>query len=106
MKKWIYLGFVVVLGSSALGKGTIGSDGTEFVFPDSPQVAEWYNGCLRSFYTSRIDIGPAIFPYEYLELSDSSLNDTHHEWLTAWNQKPSTKRRMRGSFSRPAASRL
>jgi len=79
MKKSICIGMVVAMGASALGNGTVGKNATEFVFPDSPQAAEWYNGYLRSFYTNRIEIGPPMFPKEYLALSDSWLNDAFLE---------------------------
>jgi len=75
MKKWIYMGLMLVFGASAFGQDSVGALVTEFVFPNQPQSAEWYNGYMKLFFTNRVDIGAPVFPKEYLALSDSWLND-------------------------------
>ncbi len=73
--KILICGVAFILTTAAFGQGTVGKQVSEFVFPDAPQAAEWYNGFVDSFFTNRIDIGPTIFPREYLAIADSWLND-------------------------------
>ena len=78
MKKWIIV-IAAAVSVSALGKGTVGQNVTRFEFESCPASARWYNGYVQSFFTNRIDIGPTIFPREYLAISDSWLNDAQRE---------------------------
>ncbi len=70
---------MMIAGFPAFGKGTVGEKVTQFEFADCPQSSIWYNGYVQSFFTNRIDIGPAIFPREYLAIADSWLNDAQRE---------------------------
>ena len=81
MKKQILSG-LLICAVSVFGKGTVGEDVTRFEFADSPPAAEWYNGYTHSFFTNRIDIGPTIFPREYLAIADSWLNDAQCDQQT------------------------
>ncbi len=81
MKKWI-LCVVLMAVVPTFGQGTVGDEVTQFEFADCPQAAEWYNGYVQSFFTNRIDIGPTIFPREYLAIADSWLNDAQREELS------------------------
>jgi hypothetical protein len=78
MKKWI-IGFLLIAVFPTFGKGTVGENVTRFEFADCPQSAAWVNGFIDSFFTNRIDIGPTIFPREYLTISDMWLNDARRE---------------------------
>lgn len=78
MKKWI-AGCLILVAFPALGKGTVGGQITQFEFADCQQAADWYNGYIQSFFTNRIDIGPTVFPREYLAIADSWLNDAQRE---------------------------
>ncbi|QHI70678.1 glycosyl hydrolase family 65 protein [Tichowtungia aerotolerans] len=80
MKKKVIAG-MVLLGavSSGFSKGTVGENVTQFEFANCPQSAAWFNGYVQSFFTNRIDIGPTIFPREYLAISDCWLNDAQRE---------------------------
>lgn len=78
MKKWI-IGFMLLAAFPTFGKGTVGENVTRFEFADCPQSAQWYNGYVLSFFTNRIDIGPTIFPREYLAIADCWLNDAQRE---------------------------
>ena len=78
MKKWI-LGLVLLAVFPTFGKGTVGENVTRFEFEQSPQSAMWVNGYVQSFFTNRIDIGPTLFPREYLAISDCWLNDAQRE---------------------------
>lgn len=55
---------------------------TSFDFPADAGAAKWYSHYTESFFTSRIDVGPTIFPAEYNAISDSWLNDP------VWHGKP------------------
>ncbi|MCF7818206.1 MAG: hypothetical protein K9M54_10025, partial [Kiritimatiellales bacterium] len=79
MKKTIVLLSTVLLNLPSFGAGTVGDAVTTFQFAGQPKTAEWYNGYLQSFYTNRIDIGPTMFPREYLAIADSWLNDAQRE---------------------------
>jgi hypothetical protein len=78
MKKWI-VGLVLLTVSPTFGQGTVGEEVTRFEFADCPQGAAWFNGYVQSFFTNRIDIGPTIFPREYLAIADCWLNDAQRE---------------------------
>lgn len=73
---------MLAFAASSRGGGVLGDRSTEFVFPNRPSVAEWCNGFVDSFFTNRIDIGPTIFPREYLAIADSWLNDAQREQQT------------------------
>lgn len=78
MKK-IILSLVLFSVFPTFGKGTVGDNVTHFEFADCPQSAAWVSGFVQSFFTNRIDIGPTIFPREYLALSDCWLYDAQRE---------------------------
>lgn len=80
MKKWI-VALVLLAAFSGFGKGTVGEKVTRFEFADCPQAAEWYNGFVDSFFTNRVDIGPTLFPREYLTIADMWLNDAQREGM-------------------------
>jgi len=81
LKKYIFCLIVLVLamGFPGFGKGTVGENVTRFEFADCPQSAEWYNGYVQSFFTSRINLEPTIFPREYLAVADSWLYDAQRD---------------------------
>lgn len=58
------------------GLGSMGPERTRFEFSQS-EASQWVNRYLEHFLVNRIDIGPCVFPREYLALSDSWLYDAH-----------------------------
>ena len=82
MKKEAVLGLVMIgLASTSFGKGSVGENITRFELEGCPLMTQWYNGFIDSFFTNRIDIGPTIFPREYLTISDMWLNDALYDGM-------------------------
>ena len=77
--KCLICSMAVAMTMTTHGQGTIGNRISTFVFPAVPQAAEWFNGFTQSFFTNRIDIGPTIFPREYLTIADAWLYDAFRD---------------------------
>lgn len=82
MKKLTGFGLMMIITVSSWGQGEVGRQLTRFDFPANASAAEWQNGFMESFFTNRINIGPPIFPREYLAIADSWLNDAHRNGMT------------------------
>ena len=70
---------LLLTAATCFAQGRVGPELTSFEFQTQPAATHWANGYMRSFFTNRIDIGPTVFPREYLAVADCWLNDARRD---------------------------